>query len=329
MYIYIYIYIIYIYQYFSLSLFAIFKSYREVFTRKGREEITDRKAREEVISSLKKMIKSWLKDTYPNMPEKERMEKANAMDMTLIEATKESSIQNILEFSTIYRLSLIEMQFIKKEMMNALYAMDELMGSNEINMRLTSMTPAFMLVSTCQYIIKKVYYALFKLGKSKEEVYASFRHIILEIERLLVMRDNPPFSLPPLSTGVQYHRDDNSAKKTFTDITSVASHPKSRYGNYSSQQTHDQSHQNVLDADDLGMLMLLVHECRLILWQNRRRFTSQEQRSVREDLSELAGERGAVSVQQQLQIIARMCRTYSFLKVISSGISFNLDDSLT
>lgn len=89
-------------------------SYQELFTRKGREEITDRKAREEVISSLRKMIKSWLDDTYPLMSEKERSNKANAMDMALIEATKENSIQNILEFSTIYRLSLIEMQFIKK-----------------------------------------------------------------------------------------------------------------------------------------------------------------------------------------------------------------------
>ena len=58
------------------------------------------------------MIKSWLDDAHPNMAETERIEKAHAMDMSLIEATKEHSIQNILEMNTIYRLSLIEMQFI-------------------------------------------------------------------------------------------------------------------------------------------------------------------------------------------------------------------------
>lgn len=60
------------------------------------------------------MIKSWLDDAHPNMSESERVEMANAMDMSLLEATKEHSIQNILEINNIYRLSLIEMQFIKK-----------------------------------------------------------------------------------------------------------------------------------------------------------------------------------------------------------------------
>lgn len=205
-------------------------------------------------------------------------------------------------------------------MMNALYAMDELMGSNEINMRLTSMTPAFLLIKSGQYVMKKLYYALFKLGKSKESVYASFRHIILDIERLLVMRDNPPISPPPLPTGVHYYQESNQIEGNITAMSPV----KSQDGNGNSGNNQQQ---NILSPDDLGMLMLLVHECRIILYQGRRRFTRQEVRNVSEDLAELAGERGAVSVQQQLRIIARMCRTYSFLKVISSGVPFTVEDS--
>lgn len=60
------------------------------------------------------MIKNWLDDAHPDMSEQERIHKANSMDMQMIEATKEHSIQNIMEISTIYRLSLIEMQFLKK-----------------------------------------------------------------------------------------------------------------------------------------------------------------------------------------------------------------------
>ena len=60
------------------------------------------------------MIKKWLDDAHPNMSEQERIEMANSMDMGLLEATKEASIENILEINNIYRLSLIEMQFIKK-----------------------------------------------------------------------------------------------------------------------------------------------------------------------------------------------------------------------
>jgi hypothetical protein len=61
--------------------------------------------------------------------------------------------------------------------------------------------------------------------------------------------------------------------------------------------------------------MLLIHECRSILWRSRRRFSTETMRSVYEDLSELAGERGAVSVRQQLQILERMSRTYRFLQM--------------
>ena len=60
------------------------------------------------------MIKSWLDDAHPSMTDTERVAMADRMDMSLIEATKEHSIQNILEINSIYRLSLIEMQFIKK-----------------------------------------------------------------------------------------------------------------------------------------------------------------------------------------------------------------------
>jgi hypothetical protein len=41
-----------------------------------------------------------------------------------------------------------------------------------------------------------------------------------------------------------------------------------------------------LSAEDLGMLLLHIHECRNILWQSRRRFRSDVLRNVAEDLAE-------------------------------------------
>jgi ATP synthase regulation protein NCA2 len=73
-----------------------------------------------------------------------------------------------------------------------------------------------------------------------------------------------------------------------------------------------------LDSDDLGMLMLHLHELRTLLWKERRRFSTSIIRSVNEDLAELSGERGVVSVRQQLLIVERMARTYGFLKLASS-----------
>jgi hypothetical protein len=223
----------------------------------------------------------------------EREARAERMDMSLIELKKEENMKTFYEINSVVRMSIIEMQFIKKEMMNAMYAMDEMMKSNEINMNLAAVTPAFLIAYGARSIYRFCVYVLFKLGKSREETFATFRHVILDVERLLVMRDDPPAAPPPLGTT-------NMLKDT----------------------GHIQGPQ-VLSADDLGMLMLHIHECRVILWQDRQRFSPQILRDVAEDLAELAGERGAVSVRQQLQIISRMCRTYPFLKVVSTGVPFD------
>jgi hypothetical protein len=42
----------------------------------------------EAMESLKKMIRSWLDDTFPNMPDAKRIELSDAMDVTLLEQQK-------------------------------------------------------------------------------------------------------------------------------------------------------------------------------------------------------------------------------------------------
>jgi hypothetical protein len=66
------------------------------------------------MASLKNMIRSWLDDTYPEMPVSQRESLANTMDVSLIERKKEDSIKHIYEINSVVRMSLIEMQFIKK-----------------------------------------------------------------------------------------------------------------------------------------------------------------------------------------------------------------------
>jgi hypothetical protein len=145
--------------------------------------------------------------------------------------------------------------------------MDDMLQSNEINMNLAAVTPAALILYIAQRGVSFLKYALFKLGKSRAETYATFRQIILDIERLLVMRDNPPSAPRPLSWGVKPER--------------------------AQELSIDKKHgSDTLSADDTGMLMLLIHECRAILWQDKSRFTTATVRNVAEDLAELAGERG-------------------------------------
>jgi hypothetical protein len=60
------------------------------------------------------MIQSWLDDNYPNMPAAERAMRAQAMDISLIEAKKSESLNSIYEINNVIRMSFIEAQFIKK-----------------------------------------------------------------------------------------------------------------------------------------------------------------------------------------------------------------------
>jgi hypothetical protein len=203
------------------------------------------------------MIESWLEDYHPHMSPEERRAMAEAMDVTMVEKTKEESMKTFYEINNVIRMSFIEMQYMKKEMMNALNAMDEMMSANDINMNLAAITPVFLVSYFSTRIFKFMYYALLKLGKSREETFASFRDILTDIDRLLVMRDNPP---PPPG-----HSE-----------SELASHVAPC----------------VLGRDDLGMLMLLIHECRTIMWRDRHRFQPKVIANVSEDLDEIAGERG-------------------------------------
>jgi len=184
--------------------------------------------------------------------------------------------------------------------------MDEMQASTNFNMNLAAITPFVLLIWTIKQISIFIFYTTFKWGKSRRETYRSFLDALTEIERLLIMRSNPPApSTMGLDTTNQaYHQHRHS------------SYHQHRHGEAGSSQTHATPAigDSVLGSNDLGMLMLHIHALRTILWQERRRFSPTALRSVSEDLAELSGERGAVSVRQQLLIVERMNRAYSFLK---------------
>lgn len=50
--------------------------YQELFTESGRIDVNDRKARVDTIASLKRMIRSWLEESFPKMSVEEQIERA-------------------------------------------------------------------------------------------------------------------------------------------------------------------------------------------------------------------------------------------------------------
>lgn len=94
-----------------LNSHDIFSSVNELW--QGRESFSDQKARDAAMDSLKNMIRSWLDETYPTMPETERNKMAEAMDIRLLEKKKEESMKTFYEINNVVRMSFIEMQYMK------------------------------------------------------------------------------------------------------------------------------------------------------------------------------------------------------------------------
>jgi hypothetical protein len=156
-------------------------------------------------------------------------------------------------------------------MMNALLALDEMRAATNFNMNLAAVTPFVLMAYMANRTFQFIFYATLRMGKSREETYVSFLHMLTEIERLLVMRDNPP----------THFLQDSDRERATAKPTDGSVHVGS---------------DTVLNADDLGMLMLQIHHLKTILWKDRRRFSPGIVRSVAEDLAELAGERGTLSI---------------------------------
>ena len=102
----------YVYRTIDTMFILTFYSFNELW--RGRESFSDQKAREVAIESLKKMIKSWLDETYADMPDWERSTMAESMDITLLEKKKEESMKTLYEINNVIRMSFIEMQYMKK-----------------------------------------------------------------------------------------------------------------------------------------------------------------------------------------------------------------------
>jgi hypothetical protein len=116
--------------------------FNELFTSDVRAKITDEAGLAEAVGSLKRMLNTWMKDAYPAMSKAERERRSEKMDVSLIEDEFEKSVPNAVRniiTGEIVKMSLIQMQFIKKELLVALSAIDKLMEANEFNFKVMAM----------------------------------------------------------------------------------------------------------------------------------------------------------------------------------------------
>ena len=119
----------------------------DVFLNK-KVAIADKKALLDSKNALGTMLDDFMKEFNKDIPAEERARKVEQMDMQTIseEYTRElrKPIQNIVS-GRIARLALIQLEFVKKELLVAMQALDDLVNANMINLQLLAVFPVILL----------------------------------------------------------------------------------------------------------------------------------------------------------------------------------------
>jgi len=151
------------------------------------------------------MLNDFLVQHRPKITDKERRSFVESMDMSPISEEYELElrrpIQNLVS-GRIARLVLIQLQFVKKELLVAMQAIDELFNANQVNLQLLAVTPAIFSIILIQQIARTVVAAAKSSSRgrfieSTTAVQRELRSGMRECERML-------------STSPGYHRNENS-----------------------------------------------------------------------------------------------------------------------
>jgi hypothetical protein len=106
-----------------------------VFNRRTR--ITDVVALQDSMTSLQRMLFEFMRDTIKDMPLDEAEMRSKRLDMSVVSQKFElelpSAVWN-LGFGEVARIMLIQVQFIKKELLVAMSAIEDLMDANNFNL---------------------------------------------------------------------------------------------------------------------------------------------------------------------------------------------------
>lgn len=156
-------------------------------------EIQDPGALLDAKLSLQRMLADFVRDTTPGATPAELARVMADMDMSVVSLQYEKQISSALKnlmSGDIVRMLLIQVQFIKKELMVAMGAIDELMHANQLNLQLMATVPTFLVFGGLYVALQRVFAFVYKrtserLFTDPSEVAGFLRVNLRDIERLL------------------------------------------------------------------------------------------------------------------------------------------------
>ena len=117
-------------------------------------------------------------------------------------------MQNLVS-GRIARLVLIQLQFVKKELLVAMQAIDELFNANQVNMQLLAVTPAVLSLLMVQVVVRQVLNTIRssssgRFVESTGAIHRDLRNGIRSLEKLLstsAAYNSPSDDLTPTEWG--------------------------------------------------------------------------------------------------------------------------------
>ena len=261
----------------------------DVFLNK-KLQLADQVALKDAQRSLGVMLNDFLTQYRSSLPEKERSKIVSNLDMTPISQEYEVELRrpvpNILS-GRIARLVLIQLQFVKKELLVAMQAIDELLNANQVNLQLLSITPAIFSGILLQNLVKVLVGVLSysSRGKFMDSIATAHRELRLgvrQLEKILGVLDRDA-----LIANMRGSLSNSTSTDRFYDP------------NFS------------LTKADFGRIMSVLYRLQNSLVLHHSHFDAMTLSQLQEDLRDIT--QPSLSPRQRLNIIDRIMRSYSFI----------------
>ncbi|CEG38867.1 Nuclear control of ATP synthase 2 [Plasmopara halstedii] len=174
-------------------------------------QIQDAMALLDTKESLRRMLSDFVKDTNPKVSREEMQRIMTEMDMSVVSLQYEkqlaSAVKNLMT-GDIVRMLLIQVQFIKKELMVAMGAIDELMHANQLNMQIMATIPTFLVFGGLYKLVTTAFHMIYKrlsdrLFYDSNEIAGFLRNNLRDIERLLNKQNRGPGTSEEVVLGVR------------------------------------------------------------------------------------------------------------------------------
>lgn len=197
---------------------------------------------------------------------------------------------------------------MKKELLVAMEAIDELFNANQVNLQMLAVTPAVLALLSIQNVWRLLTSAIRATSRGRvmesiSMVHRDIRMYIREMERVLLLADadNTRSSTAALI-------EPNTPKRLLASPSSKPSASKELQLSFQALTGHEQT----LSSKDMGRLMSLLYRIQLLLLVHASNFEVKSLNQFQEDLRDITTSH--LSIGQRLQIIERIYRVYSFMQ---------------